>query len=326
MDIRQLRCFVAVAEELHFGRAATRLHVAQPAVSQTIRAIENELGVMLFERTNRRVTMTDAGRALLAEARAVIERFEGALATMARIRDGQRRQLRIGAVPALPPSLVPRLLAIFAGEAPDVAVVVRAIPSARSAADALADPELDLVLVRDRVDDPGLDSVVVATEAVGVALPALHPLAAGASIAPSDLNSLPLVCFARASDPVQYDQIFDTLAAAGLDELHVAHESHPGAVDASLRLVASGACLSLKLASEVAAFADADIVWRPLAEVALEVVVSAAWRRDRVAPALTGLLPLLHACTVAPAAGSGRSRSLDAAKRWATGSPARPAA
>lgn len=297
VDVRQLRCFVAVAEELHFGRAATRLHVAQPAVSQTIRGLENELGVTLFQRTNRRVTLTDAGRTLLAEASAVIERFDGALATMAELRDGQRRQLRIGAVPALPPSLIPRLLAMFADNAPDLTVVVRAISPAPTAAAALGDSELDLALVRGHVNDPQLGAVVVATEPVGVAVPANHPLAANTSITPADLNAVALVSFARAGDPVEYDHIFDTLAAAGLDDLHVAHQSHQGAVDASLRLVASGAGLSLKLASEVAAFASDTIVWRALSGVTLEVVVSAAWRQTRVPPPLRRLLPVLQSHT-----------------------------
>ena len=297
MDVRQLRCFVAVAEELHFGRAATRLHVAQPAVSQTIRGLENELGVMLFERTNRRVTLTDAGRTLLSEAAAVIERFDGALATMAEVRDGQRRQVRVGAVPALPPPLIPRLLAMFAAHAPDLTVVVRAIPPAPTAAAALGDGELDLALVRGHVDDPHLDAVVVASEPVGVAVAATHPLAANTSITPADLNGVALISFSRGGDPVEYDHIFDTLAAAGLDDLRVAHQSHQGAVDASLRLVSSGAGLSLKLASEVAAFASDTIVWRPLSGVTIEVVVSAAWRKTRVPPPLRRLLPVLQSQT-----------------------------
>ena len=224
----------------------------------------------------------------------MIERFDAALATMAEVRDGQRRQLRIGAVPALPPSLIPRLLAMFADDAPGLTVVVRAIPPAPTAAAALGDSELDLALVRGRVDDPHLDAVVVATEPVGVAVPAIHPLAANTSITPAELNSVPLISFARAGDPVEYDHIFETLATADLNDLHVAHQSHQGAVDASLRLVASGAGLSLKLASEVVAFASDAIVWRPLRMVTLDVVVSAAWRRARVPPPLRTALPLLQ--------------------------------
>jgi DNA-binding transcriptional LysR family regulator len=88
VDIRHLRCFVVVAEELHFGRAAARLHIAQPAVSQTVIGLERELGLVLFERTNRRVELTDAGRALLGEASAVLDRFDGTLALAERLRSG----------------------------------------------------------------------------------------------------------------------------------------------------------------------------------------------------------------------------------------------
>lgn len=294
MDIRQLRCFVAVAEELHFGRAAARLHVAQPAVSQTIRGFEHELGLTLFARTNRRVILTDAGRSLLSEAQSVIERFDDALAAMARIRDDQARHLQIGAVPALPPALVPRLLQTFKTNAPAVSVVVRALPSGQTAAEALTGSELDLVLVRGEIHDPRLAGVVVAREPVGVALASTHPLADRTSIAAHDLNGLPLISFAQASDPIQYERVFGILAAAGLHDVRVVHESHPGAVEASLRLVDSEAGISLKLQSEVQAFARPGVVWRPLAGVALEVVVSAAWRRDRILPALKALLPLLH--------------------------------
>jgi hypothetical protein len=83
------------------------------------------------------------------------------------------------------------------------------------------------------------------------------------------------------------------MAAAGLRDLRVAHESHPGSVDASLRLVASGAALSLKLESEVSAFGSDRVVWRPLDGVDLRVVISAAWRLDRTSPALSRLLPIV---------------------------------
>jgi len=293
VDVRQLRCFVAVAEELHFGRAAARLHVAGPAVSQTIRSIENELGLILFDRTNRRVVLTEAGRLLLDEARGVIDRFDAALAAMARLRTGDGAQVRVGAVPALPPQLIPRLLATFAAEAPGIEVVVRALPSGRTADEALDTPDFDIVLIRGDVSAPRIKTVVMAREPVGVAIPADHPLASHPTITARELNGIPLISFGRATDPMQHDRIFNTLAAAGLSDPNLVHESHPGAVEASLRLVEGGLGVSLKLQSEVDAFASNHLVWRPLTGVRLDVVVSAGWRPDRGTPAITRLVALL---------------------------------
>ena len=292
MEIRHLRCFLAVAEELHFGRAAARLHVAQPAVSQTIGSLENELGVQLFDRTNRKVSLTEAGRVLLGESRATLARFDGLAATMSRVRTGMAGTVSIGAVPALPPDLVPRLLTRLADHGLAMAVV-RAAPSGRGAADLLQGGAFDVVLVRGVVDAPGLGTVVVAREAVGLALSVDHPLAAAAAVVPGDLNGVPLISFARTSDPAEFDRIYSPLRAAGLKELHVVHESHEGAVDASLRLVERKVGVSLKLASEVGAFASPHVTWRPLDGVALDVTVSAAWRLDRMSPALHRLVELL---------------------------------
>jgi DNA-binding transcriptional LysR family regulator len=292
VEIRQLRCFVAVAEELHFGRAASRLHVAQPAVSQTIRTIEKELGLILFDRTNRRVALTDAGAVFLDEARRVLERFDGALQTMARLRSGETGQILVGAVAALPPSLVPGLLSKFAAEAPGLNVMIRALPSGRPSNESLDTSGFDLVLVRGDVHEPGISTAVVAREPVGVALPADHPLASRPVLTPEDLEGMPLISFARTADAESFDALFTRLRAAGLTDVRIAHES--SGVEASLRLVGSGAGLSLKLASEVVAFGSDAVVWRPLSGVSLDVVISAAWRADRITPALAGLIPLLR--------------------------------
>lgn len=294
VDIRHLRCFVAVAEELHFGRAAARLHVAQPAVSQTIRGLESELGLTLFDRANRSVALTDAGRVLLDEARSTLSRFDDLVETMVRVRGGQGASISIGAVPALPPELIPGLLARIAAGGPGPSVVVRAIPAGRQPTELLQGGAFDMVLVRGAVGLPGIGSIVVASEPVGVALPVDHPLATQASVAPDDLSGMPLVSFGRTTDPDEFDRIYGPLAAAGLTDLRLVHESHAGAVEASLRLVERGVGLSLKLASEVTAFASPTVTWRPLDEVELDVVVSAAWRLDQVTPGLAWLVRLLE--------------------------------
>jgi DNA-binding transcriptional LysR family regulator len=278
MDVRQLRCFVAVAEELHFGRAADRLHIAGPAVSQTIKSLEVELGLRLFERTNRRVELTEAGSVLLGEARAVLGRVDAARMAMDQVKSRQRSRFRIGVAAALPPWLVPTLLARCAQEAPDLEVIVAALHGGRDVALA---PDVDIALVRGQTTEPGVESVVVVREPVGIALPRGHRLAGRSAVRVRELNGLPLIAFPRGSDPLEYDRLFDGLAAAGLREVRLAHESHPGAVDASLRLVAAGAGLSLKLRSEVDAFGGTEVVWRPLADAEIEVVISAAWRTER---------------------------------------------
>ena len=299
VDLRQLRCFVAVAEELHFGRAAARLHVAGPAVSQTIRGLENELGLKLFNRSNRRVEMTHAGTVLLAEARAVLNRFDSAMIAIERVRGGEHGRVRVAAVPALPPQLIPRFLAHCAAEAPGLEVVVAALQSGSSATDAL-DSGADLALVRGEVAETGVVAVVVVREPVGVALPNDHPLADEATVRVEQLRGVPLIGFSRATDPEESDRIFAALRAAGLDAKLV-HESHAGAVESSLRLVAQGTGASLKLESEVEAFGSPRVVWRPLQGVALEVVISAAWRPTHATPALERVLPLVPHATTASA-------------------------
>lgn len=294
MELRHLRCFVAVAEELHFGRAAARLHIAQPAVSQTIRALEGELGLELFDRANRTVALTDAGRVLLDEARSTLSRFDDLVAAVRRVRDGQGASLAIGAAAALPPELIPGLLAHVAAAGPGPSTVVRALPAGRRPTDLLASGVFDMILVRGSVEAPGLGSVVIAREPVGVALSTEHALAAQASVAPADLSGVPLISFARDADPGEFDRIYGALSAAGLSELRLVHESHPGAVEASLRLVERGVGVSLKLASEVASFVSPDVAWRPLHGVELDVVVSAAWRLDRVTPALGWLVRVVQ--------------------------------
>ena len=295
VDVRQLRCFVAVAEELHFGRAAERLHVAQPAVSQTVIAMERELGLVLFERSNRRVALTDAGRVLLTEARVVLERFDGVLAVAEQLRSGATGRVTIAVAAALPPNLLPELLRVFRAAAPDVAVVAKSVGDPPAPIAALAAGRYDLAVLRGVIEAPGIASVVVAAEAVGVALPAGHQLADRDAVPARSLRKQPLVAFPRAASPAEFDRLFAALAAAGLDEVGDIHESPAGAVDASLRLVAAGEALSLKLRSEVDAFASDAVVWRPFADVDLRVVVSAAWRFDVTSPATRRLVSALSA-------------------------------
>ncbi len=282
-----------VAEELHFGRAADRLHIAQPAVSQTVKGLERELGLVLFERSNRRVELTDAGRVLLGEAKTVLDRFDGIGGLAERLRSGLTGRVTIGVPPAMPPNLLPELLAVFRVAAPDVRVVAKAASDARDPLASLVAGRVDFALLRGTVDAAGIAGVVLARESVGVALPRSHPLVASETVPVRALSGQPLAAFPRSADPAQFDRIFSALTAAGLGEVGEIHESPPGAVEGSLRLVAAGEAVSLKLASEVDAFGSTEVVWRPFEDVDLPVVVSAAWRLDVTSPATRRLMDAL---------------------------------
>jgi len=293
MELRHLRAFVAVAEELHFGHAADRLHVAQPAVSQTIAAFERELGVTLFERSPRRVELTDAGRALLSEARGILERCEGLVEAASAIRSGAVGRVTIGVSPALPPRVLPDLLTLVRRAVPDVRLVAKSIARSGPAA-ALRESKFDLVLARDAVRAAGVASLLVTSEAVGIAVPIGHRLARLETVPAAALNGEPLATFPRLGDPTQFDRIFGALRAAGLVDVGELYESPIGAVEASLRLVAAGEAVSLKLESEVEAFSDPRVTWRPFVDVHLDVDVHVAWRLDVVSPAARRVVSALR--------------------------------
>ena len=294
MDIRQLRYFVALAEELHFGRAAARLHIAQPALSQQIRTLERELGMQLFERTNRRVFLTDAGARLLTEATAVIARFDEAVANMQRVRVGELGTLRIGLFPGPLGQLLPGILAELRRRSPEVDVATRYLP-AHEQVTAVLDGRLDLALVPSlppsRSAAPLVEKVID-RQPLGVAVPAGHALARKRRLEPRDLAGLPLVWMARASDPSVYDAVLAALTAAGVRPRSLLESSTP---ESSLSIVAAGLAVSVKTEREVARAraAGEQVVWKPLMGFEVELATVAAWHPRHVTAALRSLLEVL---------------------------------
>ena len=147
MELRHLRYFVAVAEELHFGRAAQRLHIVQPALSKQIASLEAELGIQLFNRTKRRVTITDAGRALYEEVRVILQRIDRAVETAQMTAAGQVGSLDIGFIGPAMWSVLPKLLAEHHKRVPDVRFRLAELSSAAQLA-SLRDGALDAGFVR----------------------------------------------------------------------------------------------------------------------------------------------------------------------------------
>lgn len=191
MELRHLRYFIAVADELSFTRAAQRLHTAQPSLSQQIRNLEDEVGTPLFERTRRKVELTDAGKVFLAEARLVVAQADRAVARARQVGQG-RATLTIGFVPAAEirvfPVILPRLRLRF----PEVNVELRSLPTAEQE-DALLRGDIDVAFMRRPVVSPELRSEVVLTEPLVVVLPSGHPLAKQKRIAPAQLSGEPFI-------------------------------------------------------------------------------------------------------------------------------------
>ncbi|WP_103348760.1 LysR family transcriptional regulator [Amycolatopsis sp. CA-128772] len=213
MELRQLRYFVTVAEELHFGRAAERLHIVQPAVSQQIRRLERALGVSLFSRTTRSVVLTEAGSRFLPHARAVLAAADRAADSVADFRDV--RLLRLGTSEGLGDRL-DVLLSAFARLAPSVSLELLHAPTLQRL-QRVRDGSLDATIVRGSWPASGLDLTPLWTDEVLVALPASHPLAASAVVPFASLASLPVRLSPPARNQPLYDLVVSCCREAGFE-------------------------------------------------------------------------------------------------------------
>jgi DNA-binding transcriptional LysR family regulator len=214
MELRHLRYFLAVADELHFGRAAARLHIAQPPLSQQIRQLEAELGFALFLRTQRRVRLTEAGAAFRDEARALLERLEQARASAGRVARGEAGALSVGFVASATYALLPRLYRTFRERHPGVALGLEELSTAEQV-DALRAGRIQLGLARPPVGDETLRVETLAEEPLVAALPARHPLAARATLPLRALAHEPFVLFPRQPRPGWIDVVQEACRAAG---------------------------------------------------------------------------------------------------------------
>ena len=212
MEIRQLRYFVTLAEELHFGRAAERLHIVQSAVSQQLRRLERELGTALFDRTPRTVRLTQAGRVFLPEARAVLAAESRARARIAELAD-RPRVLRLGTSNGLGEHLDRVLSAL-----PGVTVELVAA-STRSRLDDVRAGRLDATFVRGLSGSPELRLIPLWQDRIVVALPINHPLVDAPSVDLADLAAMPLRLPDRDRNAPLYDLLDTTCRAVGFDPL-----------------------------------------------------------------------------------------------------------
>ncbi|MGD0197811.1 MAG: LysR substrate-binding domain-containing protein [Solirubrobacteraceae bacterium] len=292
MELRHLRYFVAVAEELHFHRAATRLHISQPPLSQQIRALEAEIGVTLLVRNRRRVELTAAGASFLVSARMILEAVDRGAETARRVAAGEIGSLSVGFVgSAMFSPVLPTILRDFASRHPDVDLHLRELPTAEQL-DALSHGRIDVGVIRGPLRAatlaPGLELAVIHREHMVVALPEAHLLAAKSRLRASDLQGETFVILRRSEAPGLWTPLASLMGGAGglPEEVQEVAE-----MQTIIALVASGFGVSLVPAS----VGDTDrpgVTFRPLADPSPMIELSLAWASSERSPVLEAFLAL----------------------------------
>jgi DNA-binding transcriptional LysR family regulator len=292
IDLRRLRCFVAVAEELHFGRAARRLNMSQPPLSVQIRELERELGAPLLTRTQRRVELTASGATLLGEARRLLAQAEAAIERTRRSARGELGHLTIGFVSTADYSLLPPLVRRFRARHPDIGLTLRELTGDRQLA-LLATGELDLGLQYGPAQAPDFAVRTVLRERLIAAVPSAHRLARQRTVAARALREDGLILFPRALAPGLHDSVIGVCRRAGFTprivQEAVQMQTILGLVAAGLGIALVPACMAL--------LKRPDVAYLPLAPAGPWVETIAVWRAGVASPALAALLQALPTVT-----------------------------
>lgn len=285
--LTQLTNFVAVAEELHFGRAAERLRMTQPPLSRQIQLLEHELKVRLFDRTNRSVRLTPAGRAFLVEARRLLQQADHAAMSVRQVSAGEAGSITLGFTAASAYATLGRLLEVARTALPDVGIVLREMVT-RDQVRALAEGSLDLGLVRPPVTDPDLEERPADREALLAAIPDGHPLAEGDGPLPlAEFDGRPFIMYSPAEARYFHELVISLFRQAGVSPVYSQYLSQ---VHSILALVGCGWGVALVPAA-ASRLRYAGLTFRPVNVPGPDPVeLSLTWRRSNDNPALAKLL------------------------------------
>ena len=292
MEFRQLRYFIAVAEELHFGRAAKRLQISRPPLSQQILALERELGVELLIR-GRSIELTEAGRVLLEHGRSASEAVTYAVQAAREAGEGMTR-LRVGYPAGAASASVPLAVRIFRERFPSVALDT-VVGQAGAHLAALAARQVDVAFVRlagaNGANGANLAFRPLYREPVHVAIPELHPLARLRAVRAGHLANEPIVLFPRALDPPLHDHlVHDVLAGCGVAPSVVLEAT---TLESSLVAVAGGLGIAFAAESAAGQFTVRGVEFRPLVTVAPPLQFGVSWRRDTISRAVRQFLAVV---------------------------------
>lgn len=294
LDPRRLACFVALAEELHFTRAAARLRLTQSALSQQIARLEAELGVALLVRSSRRVALTAAGEVFLDGARATLAQAAEASQAARRAARGEVGRLMLAFADAAPLGVLPRLVSRFRAACPEVQLTLSEMLTA-DAAEAIVHRRLDAALLRPMPATDALETLVLWREAYLLALPAAHPLAAREEVPLAALRDEPFVATSPGKGRYIDGRFRGALARAGVRPRVVQQVDQLTAVAG---LVGAGVGVAFMPASATR-LAMEGVVYRPIAGRDVPVAEMAlAWRRDETAPTVARLVAVARGLAV----------------------------
>lgn len=290
MELRHLRYYLAVAEELHFGRAAARLHMAQPPLSQQIKQLEAEIGVQLLTRSTRRVELTPAGERFLERARAILADVDEAGDEAQRVAAGEVGRVSLGLIGSATYELLPTIVPALREQCPDLELDLHGEMLTPAQEEGLRDGSLDICILRPPVRDPDLRVRILRREALLVALPATHPLAQRDTIRLADLRDEPFITYPSRHRSVVHDSIFDACRRAGFAP-RVVQEVQ----ETSTLVVFVAAGLGVALVPEpVRALTIDGAVYRPLDGEGEFVELAVATREGERSPHVARVLACLH--------------------------------
>jgi DNA-binding transcriptional LysR family regulator len=299
MELRQLRYFVAVAEDLHFRRAAERLHVAQPAVSEQVRKLELDLGVQLFVRTHRSVSLTDAGMVLLDEARRVLRQTEVARQAARGATERAEMRLRIGYLPDSLPAAVPRALRQLTASLPTVQIDLESAPAWRLVDD-VRRGLLDAAITSLPAPTNGLRALSLGQQGAVVALPAMHPHALEPEIAIARLAPERLVVLPYEANPAFRNAVVAMCHADGLAPTFI--DVGEPRVEHALLAVVAGAGPAILPESVSERYVTPGVRFVPLADARASFRTVALTHPDHGSLATAAFLRALERATTPPAA------------------------
>jgi DNA-binding transcriptional LysR family regulator len=295
MELRHLRYFAAVADHLNYSEASRRLHVAQPAISQTILDLEDELRVKLLLRTKRRVQLTAAGAAFLREAEQILHHAQEASQVARRAARGEVGSLGIGFFGAASSPFLPSLVQSYRRKFPDVQLRLYELTPDQQLA-AFDEGRIDLGFSRKLPPDRRAEFAEenVYTDELGIAIPATHPLARQKSIRLKTLAGEPFVQFHRKGARTLFDEVIAVCCRAGFSPRIV---NEPDFMATVLTLVESG--LGVSLVPFCVRSLNRPVVIRPIAPKSAQIPLCVIWHKGVDNPALTAFLEVLRAATPA---------------------------